>query len=119
VKSLGAKFIAITPKLLSGFIAQSEHLGGTLLDQFWSTVERCHPKLAENGASRSFLWRHYPHTGITVQNLRLTEPSSSISAEALLFEGIERKTVDFDPIFKMAAELFTHLGVASMYLPFV
>jgi hypothetical protein len=31
----GDKFRAITPKLLSGFIAESQALGGTLLDQFW------------------------------------------------------------------------------------
>jgi hypothetical protein len=42
-----AKFMrsAVTPKLLSGFVGGSSKLGGTLLDQFWFTVESCHPQL--------------------------------------------------------------------------
>ena len=46
-----SKFKAITPKLLSGFITQSQLLGGTLLDQFWDRVEECHPKLRDNSGS--------------------------------------------------------------------
>jgi len=46
----GSKFKAITPKLLSGFITESQALGGTLLDQFWIVVGQCHPKLEENSA---------------------------------------------------------------------
>ena len=47
------KFKVITPKLLSGFISESQVLGGTLLDQFWAAVSECHPRLAENSGSRS------------------------------------------------------------------
>ena len=50
--SQDSKFKAITPKLLSGFIAESQSLGGTLVDQFWIMVGLCHPQLEENGASR-------------------------------------------------------------------
>jgi len=46
------KFKAITPKLLSGFISESQALGGTLLGQFWDVVSQCHNRLAENGRSR-------------------------------------------------------------------
>jgi len=42
---------AITLKLLSGFIAQSQVLGGTLLDQFWLLFGSCHPRLNENSGS--------------------------------------------------------------------
>ena len=45
---------AITPKLLSGFISESQHLGGTLLDQFWAVVSLCDPTLAANG------WPRFP-----------------------------------------------------------
>ena len=50
--SQDSKFKAITPKLLSGFIAESQSLGGTLVDQFWIMVGLCHPQLEENGALR-------------------------------------------------------------------
>lgn len=33
----------------------------------------------------------------------------------LLFEGVDRKTIDFHPVFQLAAELMTHLGVACRY----
>jgi len=33
-------------------------------------------------------------------------------SETLLFEGTNRDSVNLDPIFEMAAELFTHLGIA-------
>ena len=46
------KFKAITPKLLSAAIIESQALGGTLLDQFWVVVGRCHPRLAQNSRSR-------------------------------------------------------------------
>jgi hypothetical protein len=44
--------------------------------------------------------------------------SSSEETELLLFEGVDRNTIQFDPVFELAAELFTHLGVACMYPPF-
>ena len=47
--AISVQFIAITPKLLSGFISESQGLGGTLLDQFWDVVSQCHPILAANG----------------------------------------------------------------------
>jgi hypothetical protein len=45
------KFKAITPKLLSGFIAESQKLGGTLLEKFWDNLGNCHPKLKDNSWS--------------------------------------------------------------------
>ena len=45
-----SKFKAVMPKLLSGFIAESQALGGTLLDQFWVAVAKCHSQLEENSA---------------------------------------------------------------------
>ena len=46
------QFKVIMPKLLSAAIIESQVLGGTLLDQFWVVVGRCHPKLAQNSRSR-------------------------------------------------------------------
>jgi hypothetical protein len=45
---------AITLKLLSWLIKESQCFGGTILDRFWERVIECHPKLKENGVSRSF-----------------------------------------------------------------
>jgi hypothetical protein len=39
-------------KHLSGFITESQALGGTLLEQFWTVLGACHPKLEENSLSR-------------------------------------------------------------------
>jgi len=92
-----SRFKAVMPKLLSGFIAESQALGGTLLDQFWVVVGKYHPQLEEN-----------------VKILRETEYSSLPPSEEVLFEGIDRETINFSPIFQMGTELFTHLCVAFM-----
>ena len=49
----------------------------------------------------------------TVTTLRNMPFRSETHTETVLFMDIDRSSVDFDPIFKMAAELFTHLGIAS------
>ncbi|RDB25962.1 hypothetical protein Hypma_006276 [Hypsizygus marmoreus] len=67
------------------------------LDEIWCAIETCHPQLKEN-----------------VQELKRTEYSSPDQSELLLFEGVERDVVDFGPVFELAAELFTHIGVAFM-----
>jgi len=92
----GGKYEAVTARLLSCFITQSQTLGGTLLNQFWHQLGECHSKLEEN-----------------IGKLRLgPQFISSQQTLAVLFEGIGREEIDFEPIFNMAAELFTHLGVA-------
>ncbi|KAF8330339.1 uncharacterized protein EI90DRAFT_3124372 [Cantharellus anzutake] len=88
-------FKAVTPRLMSGFIAESQALGGTLVDQFWIVVGKCHPRLEEN-----------------IKILRHTEFSSPLHSETLLFKGVNREAVNFSPIFQMGAELFAHLCVA-------
>jgi hypothetical protein len=50
-----SKFKAITAKLLSYFIAESQVLGGTLLGQFWTVFGSCDPSLSKNSGLRS-LW---------------------------------------------------------------
>lgn len=42
------------------------------------------------------------------------EYSSPEETEDLLFDGVERTTVDFGPVFGLAADLFTHIGLAFM-----
>jgi len=91
----GDKFKAATPKLLYGFIAESQALGGTVVDQFWDNVGQCHPRLVEN-----------------IEILRHAEFTSIPHSETVLFEEIDRETIDFRPVFEMGAELFTHLGIA-------
>ena len=107
------KFKAITPKLLSGVITESQALGGTLLDQFWVVVGQCHPRLAENGRSRLLLNISSSSFPFLVTTLRHTPFLSLNHSETLLFQGVNRDSVNFDPILKMAAEIFTHLGIAS------
>ncbi|KAF8325089.1 uncharacterized protein EI90DRAFT_3129205 [Cantharellus anzutake] len=100
IKSSGgqdSKFKAIMPKLLSGFITESQSLGGTLVDQFWVVVGQCHPQLEEN-----------------IKILRRIGFYSPRHSEIVLFDGVERETINFSPIFEMGAELFTHLCVAFM-----
>jgi hypothetical protein len=110
------KFKAITPKLLSAAIIESQALGGTILDQFWVVVSQCHPTLAENGRSRLPL--SASSLLFPVTNLQHTPFLSLNHSETLLFDGVNRDLVNFDPIFKMAAQIFTHLGIAceSCYL---
>ncbi|KAF8351177.1 hypothetical protein F5887DRAFT_196092 [Amanita rubescens] len=104
------KFKAITPKLLSAVIIESQALGGTLLDQFWVVVGQCHPRLAENGRSRHPLSEHiFQFISLSSYNPSAYTFLSLDHSETLLFEGINRDSVNFDPIFKMAAEISTHL----------
>jgi hypothetical protein len=51
----GGKFNTLAPDFLYWLIreSQAETLGGTLLDQFWGTVGKCHNKLNDNSASHS------------------------------------------------------------------
>jgi hypothetical protein len=117
---ISGKFKALTPRFLSALILESQALGGTLLDQFWDAVGRCQPRdrFAENGRSRLPLNISSSSFPCPVTILRRMPFLSPLHSEALLFEGIIRKSVVFDPIFHMASELFTHLGVAceSCYL---
>ena len=111
--SRSGKLRAITPKLLSCFIHESQALGGTLVDQFWDVFGRCHPKLAENSVSNvppALNTRRYLF--ISAKTLKDTPFFSMHHSEAVLFEGINRNSVDFDPIYQLAAELFTHLCIA-------
>lgn len=110
--SRSGKLRAITPKLLSCFIHESQALGGTLVDQFWDVVGRCHLKLAENSVSNILLHEHAPLFIFSAITLKDTPFFSMHHSEAVLFEGINRNSVDFDPIYQLAAELFTHLCIA-------
>jgi hypothetical protein len=49
----GGKYNAITPRLLSALIIESQRLGGTVLDQFWYQLGNCHPDLKKNGEFQS------------------------------------------------------------------
>ena len=49
----GGKFKALIPQLLSCLIKESQGFHGTVLNQFWETVGKCHDTLKENGASNS------------------------------------------------------------------
>lgn len=115
--SPGGKYKSVTAKLLSGFIADSVSWGGTLLDQFWSVVGDCDSRLNRN--SESWLFRmNFLKSTFTVENLKHTEFSSPDESVNLLFEGLNRETIDFQPVFHFATELMTYLGVACTDLSF-
>jgi hypothetical protein len=82
---------------------------------FWEQVRECHPKLKENGVSRLFCSGIYIIVKLTcpVDNLSrnpLAVPSDQSSM--VIFQGLDRNRIDFTPVFDMAAEYFTHLGIA-------
>jgi hypothetical protein len=109
----GGPHKAITPKLLSWLIKESRRFSGTILGQFWEQVRKCQPKLKENGVSRLISSDVLVKLTCPVDNLSrnpLAVPSNQSSIA--LFQGIDRNDVDFTPVFDMAAEYFTHLGIA-------
>ena len=92
------QLFAITPKLLSGFISESQHLGGTLLDQFWLACVILY--------LRQMVGQDSPHEHIptlipfTVTTLRNMPFRSETHTETVLFMDIDRSSVDFDPILR-------------------
>jgi hypothetical protein len=66
-------------------------------------------------------WNHFPVNSFScsfvfaVAKLEQMEFLDSEHSVSLLLEGLNREEIDFSNIFKMAAELFTHLGVACTY----
>jgi hypothetical protein len=57
---------------------------------------------------------------LQVETLKVTPgPFSSNLSLRFLSDGVQLNEINFDPVFRMASELFTHLGVAclSPYLP--
>ncbi|KAF8573916.1 hypothetical protein K439DRAFT_1665638 [Ramaria rubella] len=95
---IGGKYQAITSELLSAAIIESNKLGGSLLDKFWENLAECDPRLEEN------------------VNLFKSDPES-IQPEMIvgaLMQGLQSEEIDFSPVLNLAAEVFTHLGVAFM-----
>ncbi|KAF8133266.1 hypothetical protein EV363DRAFT_1397502 [Boletus edulis] len=93
----GGTFRAITPKLLYYLIEESQKFGGDVLDQFWEQLGACDDKLKEN-----------------IESLKQEDFVSAQRSFDVLFRGLDPKNVNFKPMLEMAAEFFTHLGVAFM-----
>ncbi|KAF8573769.1 hypothetical protein K439DRAFT_1421143 [Ramaria rubella] len=92
---IGGRYHAITSELLSAAIIESNTLGGSLLDKFWENLAKCHSKLKE-----------------TVDLIR-SDPES-IQPEMVVEELMQGLDIDFSPVLNLAAEVFTHLGVAFL-----
>ncbi|KAF8432745.1 hypothetical protein L210DRAFT_3413118 [Boletus edulis BED1] len=90
----GGKFQVATPKLLYFLIVESQGFGGEVLDHFWKQLGTCDEKLKENSHRRTSCRRKSPST--------------------CCFGDRIPKNVNFGPVLDMAAEYFTHLGVAFM-----
>ncbi|KAH0835047.1 hypothetical protein J3R83DRAFT_10784 [Lanmaoa asiatica] len=93
----GDKVRVATPKLLHFLIVESQRLGGEVLDRFWKQLGTCDEKLKEN-----------------VESLKDEDFASAQKSFEVLFRGLDPKNVNLKPVLDMAAEFFTHLGVAFM-----
>ncbi|KAH0830262.1 hypothetical protein J3R83DRAFT_1626 [Lanmaoa asiatica] len=93
----GDKFLVVTPKLLYFLIVESQRFGGEVLDHFWKQLGTCDEKLKRN-----------------IESLKKESFVSAQKSFELLFRGLDPKSVNFKPVLDMAAEFFTHLGVAFM-----
>ena len=109
----GGEYEVNTSKLLYWLIKESQRFGATILDQYWDQMRLCHPKLNENGGSR-LLWSDILVKLICpVDNLSRNSGAVPYNQSSnVLFEGTNLNDVDFTPVFDMAAEYFTHLGIA-------
>lgn len=65
-----------------------------MLDQFWEAVGKCDDKLKDN-----------------IESVTSVPPGQ---ASEILFAGVDREGINLDPLFRMAAEYFTHLAVAFL-----
>ena len=103
-----------TMKLLSGFIdALRAYPDSLLVSHFWDKVEGLDSRLVRNGEIVVvLLTNHLTSNFLSVCSLRHHVPMSADETVSMLFKGINSLTIDFQPIFNMAAELFTHLGIA-------
>ncbi|KAG6379321.1 hypothetical protein JVT61DRAFT_11778 [Boletus reticuloceps] len=93
----GDKFQVATPKLLYFLIVESQGFGGEVLDHFWKQLGTCNEKLKEN-----------------IESLKQEDFVSAQKSFEVLFRGSDPKNVNFKPVLDMAADYFTHLGVAFM-----
>ncbi|KAF8133262.1 hypothetical protein EV363DRAFT_1162606 [Boletus edulis] len=93
----GGTFRAITPKLLYYLVEESQKFGGDVLDQFWEQLGACGDKLKAN-----------------IESLKQEDFVSAQTTFDVLFRGLDPKNVNFKPVLEMAAEFFTHIGVAFM-----
>ncbi|RDB15278.1 hypothetical protein Hypma_004791 [Hypsizygus marmoreus] len=85
----------LSSKILSNAIIQSTAIGGTLLEHFWDRVRQCHPKFKEN-----------------VDALQQTEAVSEDISSRILLDGVDQAKLNLKPIYDLAAETFTYLGLA-------
>ncbi|KAG5341966.1 hypothetical protein E4T56_gene299 [Termitomyces sp. T112] len=92
-----SEFKIVCRRLLLCLIAESHRLGGTLLERFWGEIEKSHPQFMEN-----------------VQELKHTPYYSYDDTVQTFYENVDTDIVDFNPVFELAADLFTHIGLPFM-----
>ncbi|KAG6835901.1 hypothetical protein H0H93_013542 [Arthromyces matolae] len=93
----GSEFKTVCRRLLLCLIIESQSLGGSLLESFWTEFEKSHSQFPEN-----------------VNELRNTAYSSFEDTLQILYDNVDPKTVEFSSIFALATELFTHIGLPFM-----
>ncbi|KAI0005925.1 hypothetical protein BJV74DRAFT_792373 [Russula compacta] len=84
-------------------VLESQKFGGGVLNQFWDQLGSCRPNLKEN-----------THLQAAVESLQEEILESAEKTFEVLFRGLTPEDVEYDLVLRVAAEYFTHLGVAFM-----
>ncbi|EDR09967.1 uncharacterized protein LACBIDRAFT_325878 [Laccaria bicolor S238N-H82] len=95
------KYEINTALLLYHLIAESQKLGGTLLDQFWLQLGKSPSKIS---------------LIIDVVDYLRTDPQSVpfSGSSKVLFSGVDIDKADFEPVLEMASEYIIRLGIVFM-----
>ena len=84
-----------------------------MLDYFWKQLEKCDEKLKENSRSKTDAESH----ALTFI-CHSREAEAFVSAQRsvkVLFQGLDLKNVNLNPVLAMGKMFFTHLGIGREY----
>ncbi len=105
------KLESITHKFLYYLILESQTFGGDVLDLFWTQLANCNRRFRDNSES-NLTTQSNRLTFVVVERLKEHEFESAEKTSEVLFRGFLPKNMNYDPVLGMAAEYFTHLGIA-------
>ena len=106
------KLESITHKFLYHLILESQTFGGDVLDLFWTHLANCNEIFRENSESNLTVQSNRLTTFVAVERLKEHEFESAEKTSEVLFRGFLPENMNYDPVLRMAAEYFTHLGIS-------
>ena len=110
----------LVTSLLFHLISESQALGGSFLDEFWLNLGKCHPRLPERSTSLLFIHSCLLTPLHLVGELNAApELISENDVSVVLFNGISAINFNIEPIFSLAGEFFTHLGLTCTFIHFI